>query len=80
MSTLECSWEEFKHRTREFHLAAPTLNYDELDNAFKALALSYLGMREEQWRTSAAIALKFAATSFIKREVELELNDESRIN
>ena len=80
MSTLECSWEEFKQRTREFHLAAPTLNFDELDNAFKALALSYLGMREEQWQTSAAIALKFATVSFIKREAELELNDESRIN
>lgn len=77
MSTLECSWEEFKQRTREFHLAAPSLNYDELDNAFKALALSYLGMRDEQWRTSAAIALKFATVSFIKRETELELSDAS---
>ncbi len=71
--TLECSWEEFKHRVKEFDLAAPTLNFNELDNAFKALALSYLGMREEQWRTSAAIALKMATTTFIKRGAELEL-------
>jgi hypothetical protein len=33
-------------------------------------------MREEQWQTSAAIALKFATVSFIKREAELELNYE----
>jgi hypothetical protein len=72
MSTLECSWEEFKQRTMEFHLAAPTLALDELDNAFKALSLSYLGMREDMWQNSAAIALKFAARTFVIREAELE--------
>jgi len=69
--TLACSWEEFKQRTREFHLAAPTLNFDELDNAFKALALSYLGMREDMWRHSAAVVLKMATKTYIEREVEL---------
>ena len=72
MSTLACSWQEFKQRTMEFHLAAPTLNQDELDNAFKALSLSYLGMREDMWQNSAAIALKFAARTLILRELELE--------
>lgn len=72
MSTLECSWEEFKQRAMEFQTAAPTLNLDELHNAFKALSLSYLGMRDEMWKHSAAIALKIATTTFIYREVELE--------
>jgi hypothetical protein len=51
---------------------APTLNYDELDNAYKALGLSYLGMREPMWQHSAAIVLKMATKTYIQREVELE--------
>ena len=70
--TLECSWEEFKLRAKEFNDMAPTLNFDELDNAFKALGLSYLNMREDIWRHSAAIVLKMATKTFVEREVELE--------
>ena len=70
--TLVCSWEEFKHRAKEFHLSAPTLDYDGLDNAFKALGLSYLGMREDMWRHSAAVVLKMATKTYVEREVELE--------
>lgn len=72
VATFECSWEEFKQRANEFRLAAPTLNYDELDNAFKALSLSYFGMREERWQNSATIVLKMATKIHIEREVELE--------
>ena len=70
--TLPCSWEEFKHRAKEFLLAAPTLDYDGLDNAFKALGLSYLGMHEDQWQHSAAIVLKMATKTYFEREAELE--------
>lgn len=70
--TLDCTWEEFKHRAKEFHDMAPTLNFDELDNSFKALGLSYLGMREAMWQHSAAIVLKMATKTYIQREVELE--------
>lgn len=72
MATFECSWEEFKQRAKEFHDAAPTLNYDELDNAFKALGLSYLGMREDRWQHSAVIVLQMASKTCIEREVELD--------
>ena len=33
--TIECSFEEFKRMAKEFRDAAPTLNLDELDNAWK---------------------------------------------
>lgn len=72
--TMNCSWEEFKHRAKEFHQAAPTLDYNGLDNAFKALGLSYLGMCEDMWRHSASIVLKMATKTYIERE--LELNNE----
>jgi len=71
MITLPCSWEEFKHRAKEFRDAAPTLDLDQLDNAFKALSLSYLGMHEEIWQHSAAIVLKMEFRTFIEREAEL---------
>ena len=70
--TLECSWEEFKQRAKEFHDMAPSLDFDELDNSFKALGLSQLGMREAMWQHSAAIVLKMATKTYIQREVELE--------
>ena len=70
--TFECSWEEFKRRARRFMDAAPSLTQDELDNMFKALSLSYLGMREEMWRDSAATALNMANKTYMKRERELD--------
>jgi len=69
--TLECTWEEFKQRAREFRLAAPTMNLDELHNAWHCLGLSYLGMSEEQWRHSAGIVLQMESSTYIRREVEL---------
>ena len=70
--TLECNWEEFKQRVKQFIVAAPTLNFDELDNGFKAIGLSYLGMQEDMWQHSASIALKMATKTYVDREVELE--------
>lgn len=70
--TLECSWDEFKLCVKEFIDAAPTLNFDELDNAFKAVGLSYLGMREDMQQHSASIALKIATETYVDQEVELE--------
>ena len=71
MATLPCSWEEFKRRAKEFHEAAPTLNLEQLDNAFKALSLSYLGMHEEMWQLSAATVLKMETRTYLEREDEL---------
>ena len=71
MITLPCSWEEFKHRAKEFRDAAPTLDLDQLDNAFKALSLSYLGMHEEMWQLSAATVLKMETRTYLEREDEL---------
>ena len=72
MSTFDCTFEEFKHRAKEFHDAVPTLNYDELDNAYKALGLSYLGMHEEMWQHSAAIVLKMMLKVYVDRQLELD--------
>jgi hypothetical protein len=69
--TFECNWEEFKHRVKEFADAAPTLNQAELDNAYKAVGLSYLAMNEPMWQSSAAIVLNMASRTFMQREMEL---------
>lgn len=73
MATLECTFEEFKRASKEFYDAVPTLNSDELDNAFKALGLMYLGMYEEKWQHSAVILLEMMSRRHLERE--LELND-----
>lgn len=71
MPTLECTFEEFKRASKEFYDAVPTLNSDELDNAFKALSLMYLGMNEERWQSSAVTLLKMMSRVCIERELEL---------
>lgn len=76
---LGCSWVEFKRMALEFHNAAPTLNLDELDNAFKCVKLGYFNLNEsdlKMWKRSAVIVLEMAVEDFQKREAEL-LNDES---
>jgi len=75
MATLECTWEEFKRASKEFYDAVPTLNYDELDNAFKALGLMYLGMNESMWQHSAVALLEMMSRRHLERE--LELSDET---
>lgn len=71
MSSLTPNWEEFKQMAKEFRLSAPTLDIDELDNAWKCLGLAYLGMTEDMWRNSAAIVLKMEMETFLTREEEL---------
>ena len=70
--TLDCTWEEFKQRAKDFRLSAPDLNVDELENAWHCLGLSYLGMNEEHWRNSAAIVLKMESKTYILRAAELQ--------
>lgn len=72
MSTFDCSWEEFKQRAKEFHDAVPTLDYDGLENGYKALGMSYLGMKEDMWQHSAAIVLKMMMKEMIERQIELD--------
>lgn len=72
MSDFDCSWEEFKQRAREFHDAVPTLDYDGLENGYKALGMSYLGMKEDMWQHSAAIVLKMMMKEMIERQIELD--------
>lgn len=67
----ECTWQEFKLRAKEFREAAPDLDIDELDNAWKCLSLSYLGMTDKIWQHSAAILLELNARIYYAREVEL---------
>ncbi len=75
MSTIVCNWQEFKERSRDFFLAAPTLDLDELDNAFKCLGLSYLGMNEPMWINSAATVMRLAANKYMERELELRMDN-----
>jgi uncharacterized protein YeaO (DUF488 family) len=65
----ECTFEEFKQRFNEFRLAEPDLDDDELDNAHKMLALSYLCMTEDMWRNSAVILLNMASKIMIERNL-----------
>ena len=69
--SIECNWEEFKRMAKEFHEAAPTLNLEELDNAWKCLGLGYLGMYEPMWQNSAATLLKMEARTFAECEAAL---------
>lgn len=68
---MECTFEEFKQRYKQFDDALPTMKLDELDNAFKCLGLSYLHMSEEMWYSSAVVVWKWAAEKYMKREQEL---------
>jgi len=61
----DCSWEEFKLRAKEFNDMAPKLDQNELDSAFKALGLSYFGMREEKWLNSAAMVMQMANKTYV---------------
>lgn len=67
----DCTWEEFKRMAKDFHDNAPTLNLDELDNAWKCLGLHYLGMNEEMWRHSAAIVLEMEGRCYLENEIRL---------
>jgi len=69
--SLECKFEEFKKRYKQFDEALPTMNLDELDNAMKCLGLSLLNMNEDMWRSSAAHVWKWATEKYLKREAEL---------
>ncbi len=71
MATFDCTWEEFKQLAKQFHDAAPTMNLEELDNAWKCLGLHYLGMNEEMWRNSAAIVLKIEGRNYRENEIRL---------
>jgi hypothetical protein len=76
---LSCSWEEFKKMGKEFMDAAPTLNIDELDNAWKCFSLGYLNMNETMWRSSACVLFNMAGKVFVKREHELVPEDERSV-
>lgn len=77
--SIECTWEEFKRMAKEFHDAAPTLNLDELDNAWKCLGLGYLGMSELMWQNSAVTLLNMEARVYMKREMELTSSSPSTL-
>jgi len=70
--SLTCTFEEFKRMAKEFREAAPTLNFEELQNAFMCLGLGYLNISEPIWQHSAAIVLKMETQTFLRREFELK--------
>lgn len=71
MTTPAFSFDEFKQLAKEFHEAAPTLNEDELDNAWKCLGLAYLEMNEPMWQISSCILLDMEARVYWRRIMEL---------
>lgn len=74
--SIECTFEEFKRMAKEFREAAPTMNLEELDNAWKCLGLAYLGMKESMWQYSAATVLKMEAHTFSDRLLALSCEGE----
>lgn len=75
MATINCTWEEFKRMAKEFHEAAPTLDIDELDNAWKCLGIAYLGMLDPMWQHSSYILLNMEMRTYVQRELELLSQD-----
>jgi hypothetical protein len=72
MSNLfECSFDGFKKNVKDFMDIAHDLNSEELHGAFRVVSLSYLGMNEPMWQSSAAIALGMASRVFDERTLEL---------
>lgn len=78
--SIPCTFQEFKTMSREFNKAAPTLNADELENAWKCLGLAYLGMTEDMWQSSAAVVLRMECRTYVKRAQELEKASERPVN
>lgn len=73
--TINCTFEEFKRFSKEFHDNAPSMNQEELDNAFKALGLCYLGMFETEWKNSAVAVLRLSSSTYFNRSCELAIGD-----
>ena len=72
MSDYECSFEEFKKRTKEFLDVVDTLNKEELDHIYTELSLSYINMNEETQKHESVIAFMMATQKHIERSVELK--------
>jgi len=71
MPTIECTFEGLKQIAKEFREAAPSMNLDELENAWKCFGLAYLGMNEPMWETSARILFRMESKTYLNREMEL---------
>lgn len=79
MSTISCSYDEFKAMAKEFFHAIPNATQEQLDAGLNCLGLAYLGI---QWTNSkidevhrmvgAPTVLKLAMEKALEREVELE--------
>ena len=70
---LNCSWHEFKRVAADFLMAAPTLNEDELDSAFKCITLAYFNLEcKSMWQGSAIVVMEMATKAFTNREIELK--------
>lgn len=72
---LACTFEEFKRMSMEFHNALPTMNLDEMDNAYKCLVLGYMNMSEDMWQHSAFIVLDMNTRKYLEREFQLLQNN-----
>ena len=74
LNILACDWHGYKQMAADFLINAPTLNVDELDNAFKCLTLGYLNLEcDPMWKPSALTVLQMATQAFMLREVTLGL-------
>lgn len=71
MTTINCSWEQYKQAQKEFHEALPTLNEEEADSALKCLALHYFGMSDERYAHSCFIAFKIASKECLEHLASL---------
>ena len=69
--TFDCTWDEFKRIAKDFHDNAPTMNFDELENAWKCLGLHYLGMNEKMWYHSAEILMNIESCHYFENEARL---------
>lgn len=77
--SIATDFEGLKRMAREFHDALPTLNRDELENAFKAFGLALLGcdfpdnaMGEANRLAGAPALFRIVSREYTHRQIELD--------
>ena len=79
MSTIKCTWDEFKKICKEYIDTSSTASYEELEAGWKCIGLAYLGLEATDALSSNAIEVQAPVLMRImarhKLEAELKLDE-----
>lgn len=80
MSTIACTYDEFKQMAKEFFLAIPGADAEQMDAGIHCLGLAYLGIQWEEGlladinrEVSAPIIMRLATKYVLERELVLAM-------